>query len=117
MGCRGGELSGNDVDILTTNEAICEHLQKHWTYYTDWADRAVRFGVDNQGAAVPSADVIRFIENAVNATAASTHLNQTVRRSRLSPHEVVYLIARTVYRSPKECSNAVKGLINTCRGG
>lgn len=115
MSCRGGELSGNEIDILTSNDEICRHLKRNWEYYCDWADRAIEFGIDNQGMSLQGEDVIRFIESAILATAAKTQLNATIRTSTIDKDHVVYLLARAVYKSPKECSQEMLILLRSCR--
>ena len=116
MSCRGGALLGDDVDVLASNDALCAHIKEHWSYYTDWADRAVSFGVDNGGERIPSADIIVLIENAIRATAAKTGLNQAVRDAVIDKDRLVHIVARTVYNSPQSCSPTVQGIVRRCQG-
>lgn len=116
MGCRGGELSGEEVDILTGNKAICEHLRKNWKHYTDWADRAVSFGVDNEGDKIQVKDLLRIIESAIASTSPKTGLRAAIQSSTINDKQFISIIARATFYSPQECPESIKKLLRKCTG-
>jgi hypothetical protein len=116
MGCRGGELNGDEIDILTNNIPICEHIKKNWKLYIDWADRSVSFGVDNEGDSIQVRDLLKIIESAVAGTAAKTKLNDAVLRSKLEKKDFISIVARTAYESPRQCPDTIKQFLKECTG-
>ena len=117
MGCRGGELDGDQIDILTTNDAICGHIKTHWFHYKKWADRALKFGIENEGDKLQTKDLIKILENVVTGFAPKTGLNYAVRMAKpLTKKDFVSIVARAIYESPQQCPENITMLLKKCRG-
>jgi hypothetical protein len=116
MGCRGGELGGDEIDIIMTNEPICEHIKENWGHYTHWADKAAAFCAENEGDTLQVKDVLSIIERTVVGFAAKTGLNAAVRKSSIPKKDFISMVACAVYESPKECSNALMLMHKKCKG-
>ena len=115
MGSRGGELGGEQIDILTSNEAICIYIRDNWKYHTHWADKAKDFCIDDQGDKLQVKDVLNTIETAILGSGAKTKLNDAVRKSQLKKDEFVSIVARAVYESANPCLVSMAEILKRCK--
>lgn len=116
MGCRGGELTTDDIDILENNKHICDHIKENWKLYVHMADKAPSFCTDDEGEEFQVSDIICVIEVGVKGNSIKTNLKTAIRKSELDPDRFKTIVARAIYNSPKKCSKTINKILNRCRG-